>query len=318
MENPKYNQPEYEEYPEYPGLGLPASQLALIIGVNAVISLIISVGVVLLINWQVAPTVALPTATQTSGLPVAIEPTLPISVAVTTSPNAPESLIYKVQSGDSLSRIADKFKVPVKDLMVANGLSNEDFIQVDQELIIPVGGLPTATPTFTAIPPTPTEAIPFDPPTALPPEATVPPEPVMQPQMTTTPSPNPLPTTTKSAPILPPTPIITATAPSFNGIVITINDVAAPGNLEEERLSITNLGTGTSLKGWTLEGSAIGVFSFPDIFIFSGGTIRIHTKVGQSTPSDLYLSQTRAAWPSKTVVTLRDDKKIEVSTFTIP
>jgi len=175
------------------------------------------------------------------------------------------SVIYKVQSGDSLKRIADKFHISVYDLMTTNNLSNEDFIRIDQQLIIPVGRLPTLTPIMNA-----------------------------------------------------PTAVLTVTTSSFNGVVITISDVVAPGNLEQEHLSITNLGSRTNLKGWTLGGSPIGTFSFPEIFIFSGDTIHIHTKVGQSTKNDLYLNQIRAAWPSGTVIVLRDNKEKQRTTFTIP
>ena len=58
MEEPRYDQEfEYEEYQEagLTNIGLPASQLALIIGVNAVISLVISIAVVLVANRQVLP-----------------------------------------------------------------------------------------------------------------------------------------------------------------------------------------------------------------------------------------------------------------------
>ena len=61
MDDPKYDPDTYyEDYDDYregqvTGVGLPPGQLALIIGVNAVISLIISVVVVLIANRQVLP-----------------------------------------------------------------------------------------------------------------------------------------------------------------------------------------------------------------------------------------------------------------------
>jgi LysM repeat protein len=289
MESPKY-EPDYDDYPEYPGLGLTPSQLALIIGVNAVISLLIAVCVVLLVSWQVAPKIVVVTPT------VSAETT--VQITGNTSPNGSKTVIYRVQPNDTLSLIADKYSVPIYDLMLVNGLTNEDFIQVNQELIIPVGGLPTPTATFTPVPPTPTEAISFEPPTPLP-EKTV--EPV-QPTL--------LPTST-------PTMMATATAVPFSGVIVTISEVVSPGNLEGERIAIFNEGTGTSLKEWTLGGSSIGTFSFPDIYIFSGGTIRIHTKAGQSTPSDLYLNQQTSAWLIGTTITLRDNNGVVISTFAV-
>jgi len=317
MESPNQHPPDYDydEYPEYAGnMGLPASQLALIIGVNAVISLIISVMVVLAVNWQSAPTVAVqPTDTGQVAESQPAQVTA-VEIAADTQPTStPGNTIYRVQNGDALSSIASKFEVSVYDLMIANGLTNEDFIQVDQELIIPIGGLPTATPTFTPVPPTPTEAIAFDPPTPIPNGAEQPATTLgTTPPLTESVAPSEAP---ESAP---PTVMPTPTDRPFTGIVITINDIAGVGDINLERISITNQGTGTSLKTWTLEGSPIGVFSFPDIFLFSGGTIRIHTRSGQSSPSDLFLNQTTSAWPPGSIITLKDDTGVEVAQFTVP
>ncbi len=300
MESSKYNQnPEYEEYPEYPeagltNIGLPPGQLALIIGANAVISLLISVTVVLLFNWQASSVATNSAASPTIGgiaaapTAVEIEATLPSQL-----------LIYRVQNGDTLGTIAKKFKVPLYDLMVANRLTNEDFIQIDQELIIPVGGLPTVTPTFTAVPPTPTEVIPFELPTALPTDAKIPQEPVAA---------TPLPTLTPTVTLTP-----TETLSLPNGIKVIISEISGAGNLAQETLVVLNQGEGTSLKGWTLEGSALGIFVFPDIFLFSGGNIRIHTINGQNSPSDLYLGQTQATWPPGTTIIMKDANGFEIS-----
>jgi hypothetical protein len=194
--------------------------------------------------------------------------------------------------------------------MTANGLTNQDFIQVGQELVIPLGGLPTATPTFTPVP-IPTETpLPFDPPTPLPEGAQVPPEPAA----TVGPSPTPSP-----SPVLPtPTLLPTSTQPPFNEINVAINTVIGAGDLFQETVVILNQGAGISLNGWKLEGSPLANFSFPDIFLFSGGSIRIHTAAGQNTPSDLYLNQGEAVWPPGTTIILKDATDAEISRFTVP
>lgn len=53
---------------------------------------------------------------------------------------------HTVQPGESLGVISQQYDVPIADIMAANGISDPNFLQVDQVLIIPVGGLPTATP----------------------------------------------------------------------------------------------------------------------------------------------------------------------------
>jgi hypothetical protein len=60
----------------------------------------------------------------------------------------------------------------------------------------------------------------------------------------------------------------------------------------------------------------LGIFQFPDIFLFSGGSIRIHTAAGENTASDLYLSQGQPAWQPQTTVILTDNKGTEISRFT--
>lgn len=60
--------------------------------------------------------------------------------------------VYVVQTGDNLGKISNEFDVSMADLMTANDLSDPNFLQVGQELIIPLGGIVTPT-----IPPLPSE-----------------------------------------------------------------------------------------------------------------------------------------------------------------
>ena len=57
-----------------------------------------------------------------------------------------QSVTYVVEPGDTLGLIAEKFSVAVSDLMLANNLTNKDFIQIGQELVIPLGGVTAGTP----------------------------------------------------------------------------------------------------------------------------------------------------------------------------
>jgi LysM repeat protein len=324
MSNPKYEpEPDYGEYEYYPGeevttVGLPPGQLALLIGVNAVISLIISVVVVLIASRGATPVGT--TATETTEAPsseaVAVslgsDQASPSEAEISQS-NASlaptpgtlaQNVTYQVKAGDTLTSIAGRFNVSLFDLMTANGLTNQDFIQVGQQLVIPIAGLPTATATFTPLS-VPTEtALPFDPPTPLPQGVEVPREPAA------TVGPSPTPTLTPTAGALP------AGTPAE--IDVKIAQVSGAGDLYQETVVILNQGAGTTLQGWRLEGSSLATFTFPDIFLFSGGSIRLHTAQGQNTPSDLYLNQTEAAWSPGTTLTLRDASGTVVATLTVP
>jgi len=64
-----------------------------------------------------------------------------------------------VQAGETLGIISQQYDVAVEDIATANEIINVNTISVGQELLIPIGGLPTETPQPTAIPteaPTPT------------------------------------------------------------------------------------------------------------------------------------------------------------------
>jgi hypothetical protein len=114
-----------------------------------------------------------------------------------------------------------------------------------------------------------------------------------------------------------PTPISTSPPSPVDEIDVVISEVVDAGNLLEETLIILNKGPGTSLNSWKLQGSPLGIFVFPDIFLFNGGSIRIHTAGGKNTPSDLYLNQGEAAWPPGTVIRLSDSGNAEITRFTV-
>lgn len=93
---------------------------------------------------------------------------VPLPGAATDTPE-PEPddgpIIHVVKAGDSLGNLSTFYDVSLEDLMTANGITNPDILAVGQELIIPIGGLPTATPPPTEAPvevrpsPIPTEEL---------------------------------------------------------------------------------------------------------------------------------------------------------------
>ncbi|NIV39826.1 MAG: LysM peptidoglycan-binding domain-containing protein, partial [Anaerolineae bacterium] len=53
-----------------------------------------------------------------------------------------------------------------EDIIAANQLENPNFLQVGMQLIIPIGGVPEVTATFTPAPTATDTPIPFEPPSA--------------------------------------------------------------------------------------------------------------------------------------------------------
>jgi LysM repeat protein len=82
------------------------------------------------------PAISVLTATPAEVLPTTPPSPTPQSVTPPPSPT-PTPHIYVVEAYDTLLGIAIEFDTTTEALMAANGLTDEDFIQIGQELIIP-------------------------------------------------------------------------------------------------------------------------------------------------------------------------------------
>jgi LysM repeat protein len=120
------------------------------------VNIIVSATVVLLILFiwgdrnsgeetAAAATPALATAPAVGG-----QPTSEAAPAQATQQSSDGPTTHTVQSGDTLGSISLQYDVPLEDIMAANGISDPNFLQANQVLVIPIGGLPTATPAPTA------------------------------------------------------------------------------------------------------------------------------------------------------------------------
>jgi len=282
--------------------GLPARQVAFILAANAIISLLISWAMVRCAA-PLAPSVeqaatastllarrsgATPGAdvSESSGdLSPALTPTERLQTGVTLTPAGPTT--YIVQAGDTLSSIATRFQVSLEDLMRANGLDNPDYLMLGQPLIIPVGGLPSVTPTFTPLPPSPATPLPFEPPTPLPPDASPP----MVPAATLLPTPTPVPT-------------LTPVPASEVRISLTVLN---PGDVTKEAVYLVNRGLYVRMSGWILSNGGEATYTFPEFGLGgNGAAVYVHTTVGVDTATDLYWGRPSAAWNVGDTVTLRD------------
>jgi len=122
---------------------------------------------------------------------------------------------------------------------------------------------------------------------------------------TSTPQFTPLPTTTLSSG--------TESPPQL--AVRAINDL---GNLQTERVLIINLGGSVNLSGWTLRDQQNNVYTFPNINLFQGGAVNVHTIAGRDTVTDLYWGKTAAMWQNGETATLVDPQGRTHTTFTAP
>ena len=136
---------------------------------NVIVSAVVVLGV--LYWWDARQ----PDEPEVAGVPITAVTQPPILItaeALAQATDTPEPEqgppIHIVAVGDTLGNLSQFYDVSMEDIMAANDLSNADFLFVGQQLIIPVGGLPTATPepTSTATPNTPPSPVATEPPEA--------------------------------------------------------------------------------------------------------------------------------------------------------
>lgn len=163
---------------------------------------------------------------------------------------------YTLVAGDTAGNIAQRYDVPLADLMRANNLREADLtrLQIGQVLIIPIAGcgLATETPTPTATP-------------------------------TTEPSPPPTAT------------LIPTLAPEQLKIevtqIISPGDITQEG-IEIRNIS----GGVIEIGGWTLSDSRGNTYTFPDYQMFEGRRVVVYTRGGVSTPLALFWGLPSAIW----------------------
>lgn len=267
---------------------LTRRQVLLILAANALISIVISVTIGLLLNRpeRVAST---PVATAT----VAVAPA---TQAAVTSPTA---VVHVIQAGDTISALAMRYDVPAEDIIAANQLVDPNILQVGTQLVIPVGGLPQVTATWTPAP-TPTETpIPF-----LPPSADLTATALAEAGITATPL---------------STPAATGSAASGE-IMVQITEVVAAGNADREAVVIANKGSQMAdMRGWTLSDANGNIYTFTDLKLWPGGSVTVNTRIGQNgTPAfNFFWGKLQPLWSAAEMATLKDATGSVMSTFTV-
>ena len=107
---------------------------------------------------------------------------------------------------------------------------------------------------------------------------------------------------------------------------------AAPGSPHVELLSISGAGTAASevvtlqnngedeisLTGWMLKNSRGSTFTFPQVTLYPGASLRVHTIAGTNTASDLYWGLSSPAWQGGELAGLYDPQNIVRSFYRNP
>ncbi len=261
-------------------------QLAFLVLVNAMVSLVVALAVVWVFEARrpdpeelAAINTPRPSAVLAAPAPATATPSINSGVAATiatgaagdaadptpaeptpTPTEAPEE-IYVVQPGDTLLSIATRYSLTVDDILRANNLTNPDYVFAGQRLVIPLLGGATSAPSGDTD---------------------------------------------------------QASTPNIQGVQIAA--VNNPGDLANEQVLVVNDSeTAFSLQGWQLQRSEGPAFTFTsDTPLFPGGSVRVHTRSGENSSIDFYWGLNEPAWPSGATAQLINDQGTVVHSYTVP
>lgn len=115
-----------------------------------------------------------------------------------------------------------------------------------------------------------------------------------------------------------------AAVPAANLDGVIVGSVSGSGDLATEQILIVNDSDNAfNLQGWTLQisggaGSGAPVYTFGNVPLFPGGSVRLHSAGGVDTSVNLYWGQPAARLTPGAVLALINSQGVTVYTFTVP
>ncbi len=248
--------------------------LAFLVLINAVVSLVVALGVVWAFEARrpdleelaaiytprpepvLAASATPPSVAVTAPTPVtSSETTVETPTITAPSQEPPAEEIYIVQPGDTLLVVATRYNITVDDILRANNLSNPDYVFSGQRLVIPIQGAGGSAPAAT--------------------------EPVVQ------------------------------------GVEVAA--VSGAGDLANEQVIVANESDQAfTLQGWRLEREGGPSYTFGNVPLFPGGSVRVRSGAGTDTTVELFWNQSSPVWQSGAQVRLLNAEGAVVNTYTVP
>jgi hypothetical protein len=101
--------------------------------------------------------------------------------------------------------------------------------------------------------------------------------------------------------------------------LITIDNVFGVGNLKDELVLFKRTGEGElTLTGWRLDDGSGNSYTFPELTLYPGGAIQVHTAFGTNSVVDLFWGRDGSVWQVGKVASLYDAQGILRATYRIP
>lgn len=103
------------------------------------------------------------------------------------------------------------------------------------------------------------------------------------------------------------------------GTLVGIANVFGAGDLATERVRLECKGqSGVSLSGWQLTDGSGHTYTFPELTLYPGGAVDVHTGPGSNDVVSLYWGLEQPVWSSGRTVTLLDGQGNVQAKFVIP
>jgi hypothetical protein len=112
---------------------------------------------------------------------------------------------------------------------------------------------------------------------------------------------------------------VNATPLPLGAKVIEFSDASGAGSLANEVIGLRRVGEGElRMNGWRLDDGSGRRFTFPDMVLYKGGSVRVYTRGGSNTVNELFWGLKDPVWVSGKTAGLYDDQNNLRATFTIP
>jgi len=101
--------------------------------------------------------------------------------------------------------------------------------------------------------------------------------------------------------------------------MIMVENVIGSGSIASEVVILKRKGAGElKLTNWKLQDENGNVYTFPDLTLYEGGGVFLHSMAGVNTVIDLYWNQSEPVWQQGETVTLVDSLGAIQTTYQIP
>jgi hypothetical protein len=108
-------------------------------------------------------------------------------------------------------------------------------------------------------------------------------------------------------------------SPGVGDVNVNIAGVIGVGMIADEQIVIQNDGSQELvLTGWYLKDDKGMTYTFPQLTLYPGVKVQVHTASGSDTPTDLYWGSETSLWTSGELAALYDAQNIARAFYRVP